>query len=55
MYGIILSNQLSIISEYLKLGSLDKYLQAYKSELKTVDLVEASTNLASALWHLVCI
>lgn len=52
MYGIILSNQLSIISEYMKLGSLDNYLKLHKSQLKTVDLLEAASNLASALWHL---
>lgn len=39
--------------EYFKLGPLDHYLQVNKNIVKEVDLIEAASNLASALWHLV--
>lgn len=39
--------------EYFSLGSLDEYLRNNKKIVKVVDLMEASSNLASALWHLV--
>lgn len=52
-YGVTLCNQISMISEYIKLGSLDVYLKKHKTVLKDVDLIQAASNLASALWYLV--
>ena len=37
--------------EYLPLGPLDRYLE--ENELPVLDLVEAATNLAKALFYLV--
>ena len=51
MYGIILDANLSLIMEYLPLGPLDKYLK--ECDLPVIDLVEAATNLAKALFYLV--
>lgn len=39
--------------EYFTLGPLDQYLRVKKGIIKVVDLIEAASNLASALWHLV--
>lgn len=52
LYGITLKNPITLVMEYVKLGPLDEYLRANRSLLKTVDLVEAASYLASALWHL---
>jgi Janus kinase 2/BCL2-associated athanogene 2 len=54
LYGVTLSSQLSMVTEYLSLGPLDMYLKEHKLSLKQVDLVEAGAFLAKALWHLVC-
>ena len=51
MYGIILDVNLSLIMEYLPLGPLDQYLK--ECDLPVIDLVEAATNLAKALFYLV--
>ena len=50
-YGIILNNSLSLIMECLPLGPLDRYLQATNVQL--IDLIEAATNLANAVFYLV--
>lgn len=52
LYGITLSNNISFVLEYFRLGPLDNYLREKHSIIKEVDLIEASANLASALWHL---
>ncbi|XP_046399545.1 tyrosine-protein kinase JAK2 [Ischnura elegans] len=52
LYGITLSNPVTMVMEYLKLGPLDSYLKENKHRMKTVDLVEASAYLATALWDL---
>ncbi|XP_018333328.1 tyrosine-protein kinase hopscotch [Agrilus planipennis] len=52
LFGVTLTSPVSMVLEYMKLGNLDQYLQRNKSSLKEVDLIEAATNLASALWHL---
>ncbi|XP_071446998.1 tyrosine-protein kinase hopscotch [Hetaerina americana] len=52
LYGVTLSNPVTMVMEYLKLGPLDNYLRENKTQMKPVDLVEASTYLASGLWHL---
>ncbi|XP_045617240.1 tyrosine-protein kinase hopscotch isoform X2 [Procambarus clarkii] len=49
--GVTLS-PLSLVMEYLPMGALDKYLQAHKAKMKEVELVEAATYLARALWYL---
>lgn len=41
-----------LVMEYLPLGPLDRYLKKNKNILKKVDLVEAATYLARALWFL---
>jgi len=51
-YGIILDSPLSVIFEYLPLGPLDQYLQQCQDDLEVIDLVEAATNLAKALFYL---
>lgn len=45
-------NPLSLVMEHLPMGSLDKYLQTHKATMKEVELVEAATYLARALWYL---
>lgn len=51
MYGFVLSPP-TVVMEYLPVGPLDKYLKAHKNEVQEVDLVEAGTYLAKALWYL---
>lgn len=43
-----------MVMEYFPMGPLDKYLQNNKKLIKEVDLVEAATYLANALWLMVC-
>ncbi|CAL4080267.1 unnamed protein product [Meganyctiphanes norvegica] len=43
---------MALVMEYLSLGPLDKYLKKNRNLLKKVDLVEAATYLARALWYL---
>ncbi|CAG9764694.1 unnamed protein product [Ceutorhynchus assimilis] len=53
LFGIAFSvNDISLVMEYFKLGPLDQYLRNNKGIIKTVDLIEVTCNLASALWHL---
>ncbi|XP_063888153.1 tyrosine-protein kinase hopscotch-like [Scylla paramamosain] len=51
VHGVTLS-PLALVMEFLPLGPLDKYLQEHHTSLKEVDLVEAATHLARALWYL---
>lgn len=53
MYGVTLCKQISMVSEFLKLGPLDVYLREHKALVKEADLIEAAFHLTSALWHLV--
>lgn len=53
VYGIMLTSQLMLVTEYMRCGPLDQYLRNNKDCIKSVDLIEATTNLASALYHLV--
>lgn len=53
MYGIVLANPLSMVTEYLPLGPLHRYLRNHRDSLQEVDLVEAATYLGKALWYLV--
>lgn len=53
LFGITLAGQISMVMDYGELGPLDQYLRTHKSIVRIEDLVEASANLASALWHLV--
>lgn len=51
VYGIVLDVNLRVIMEYFPLGPLDQYLREH--DLPIIDLVEAATNLAKALFYLV--
>lgn len=53
LYGITLKGPVAMVTEYVDLGPFDVYLKERKPFMKQVDLVEAGTYLASALWHLV--
>lgn len=53
LFGITLTGNVSLVIEYFRLGPLDCYLRANKGILKQVDLIEAASNVATALWHLV--
>lgn len=46
-------NDVFVVMEHFKLGPLDHYLRTNRGIVKPVDLIEATANLASALWHLV--
>ncbi|XP_044747142.1 tyrosine-protein kinase hopscotch [Coccinella septempunctata] len=52
IYGITLSPNVSMVMEYFRLGPLNTYLRKNRNMLKTEDLIEAASNLASALWYL---
>lgn len=52
-FGITLSSNVSLVMEYFRLGPLNIYLREHRKKIKTVDLIEAASNVASALWHLV--
>ncbi|XP_074036621.1 tyrosine-protein kinase hopscotch isoform X2 [Leptinotarsa decemlineata] len=52
LFGIAFTSNISLVLEYFRLGPLDDYLRKNKGILKPVDLIEATCNLASALWHL---
>lgn len=52
LLGVTLSNNVSMVTEFFSKGPLDVYLQQYKSKIEEVDLVEAATYIASALWHM---
>ncbi|XP_045460768.1 tyrosine-protein kinase hopscotch isoform X2 [Harmonia axyridis] len=52
LYGITLTPNVSMVMEYFRLGPLNTYLKKHKNILKTVDLIEAGSSLASALWYL---
>ncbi|XP_065168066.1 tyrosine-protein kinase hopscotch-like [Atheta coriaria] len=51
-HGITLRNLFSLVIEYVSLGQLDEYLRNNKKNIKSVDLMQASADLASALWYL---
>lgn len=53
LYGITLASPVSMVTEYFVLGRLDDYLNQNAIDIKEVDLVEAATYLATAVWHLV--
>lgn len=55
VYGTSLAtpnNPLTLIMEYFSLGPLDVYLRENGNCVQPVDLVEAATSLARALWYL---
>ena len=54
-YGIVLPAALvpSLVMEYFPLGTLDVFLQKEKDSIAPVDLVEASSYLANAVYYLV--
>lgn len=53
LLGVTLGRNVSMVTEFYSLGPLDIYLQKHKNDLEEVDLVEAATYIASALWHMV--
>lgn len=53
IFGIVLVDQISMVTEYFQLGPLNVYLKEKRDSITQTDLLEASANLASALWHLV--
>lgn len=55
LYGVSLSNPVSMVMEYLPLGPLNVYLANNIPHIKEVNLVEAATYLANALYYLVII
>ncbi|XP_015589166.1 tyrosine-protein kinase hopscotch isoform X2 [Cephus cinctus] len=53
LYGLTVAPALGMLLELVKLGPLDAYLKNTPPDsIKTVDMVEASACLATALWHL---
>jgi len=44
---------IGMLLELVNLGPLDKYLCSNSKSVLTVDMVEATVCLATALWHLV--
>lgn len=52
LYGITLRSPVSMVLEQVRLGPLNTFLRNNRAIIKTVDLIEAASNLASALWHL---
>ncbi|XP_066903761.1 tyrosine-protein kinase hopscotch isoform X2 [Halyomorpha halys] len=52
LLGVTLARDVSMVTEFYSLGPLDFYLQKHKNDLEEVDLVEAATYIASALWHM---
>uniref|UniRef100_A0A8D8V4Y1 Tyrosine-protein kinase hopscotch n=1 Tax=Cacopsylla melanoneura TaxID=428564 RepID=A0A8D8V4Y1_9HEMI len=52
LFGVTLSNPVSMICESLPLGALDLYLLSNTGTVQEVDLVQAGTGLSSALWYL---
>ncbi|RZF41575.1 hypothetical protein LSTR_LSTR000289 [Laodelphax striatellus] len=52
LLGVTMYSPVSMVTEYFPLGTLDQYLRKNIDALQVVDLVEASTCLATAVWHL---
>lgn len=52
LYGIAFTSNVSLVLEYFRLGPLGNYLRENKQHLKPVDLIEAASNIASAMWYL---
>lgn len=52
LLGVLINSPVSLVMEDIPFGPLDAYLRENRQVMKTIDLVEACANLASALWHL---
>ncbi|XP_014484244.1 PREDICTED: tyrosine-protein kinase hopscotch [Dinoponera quadriceps] len=53
LYGITVAPTIGMLLENVQMGPLDKYLRSNPPQtIKTADMVEATTCLATALWHL---
>ncbi|XP_050456065.1 tyrosine-protein kinase hopscotch [Cataglyphis hispanica] len=52
LYGITVAPSVGMLFELVKLGPLDEYLRSNSQVISGHDMVEASTSLATALWHL---
>lgn len=53
LIGVVLSSSVALVFEYFPLGPLDSYLHQNKNIIEEIDLVEAATYIANALWHMV--
>ncbi|XP_003706470.2 tyrosine-protein kinase hopscotch isoform X1 [Megachile rotundata] len=53
LYGLTVTPSIGMLLELVRHGTLDEYLRSSSSQtVKTVDMVEATACLATALWHL---
>ncbi|XP_076296086.1 tyrosine-protein kinase hopscotch isoform X3 [Lasioglossum baleicum] len=53
LYGLTVTPSIGMVLELVRHGPLDEYLRSSSSQtIKTVDMVEATACLATALWHL---
>ncbi|CAL7948800.1 unnamed protein product [Xylocopa violacea] len=53
LYGLTVTPSIGMLLELVRHGPLDEYLRSSSSQtIKTVDMVEATACLATALWHL---
>ncbi|KZC14013.1 Tyrosine-protein kinase JAK2 [Dufourea novaeangliae] len=53
LYGLTVTPMIGMVLELVRHGPLDEYLRSSSSQtIKTVDMVEATACLATALWHL---
>ncbi|XP_017885743.1 tyrosine-protein kinase hopscotch [Ceratina calcarata] len=52
LYGLTVTPVIGMLLELVRKGPLDEYLRSCPQSIKTVDMVEATACLATALWHL---
>lgn len=51
--GIVLGNPQALVLDWMPLGRLDLYLKENPLLAETVELIEAASHIAKALWFLV--
>lgn len=51
--GIVLGNPQALVLDWIPLGSLDIYLKENCLHVESVELIEAASHIAKALWFLV--
>lgn len=51
--GIVLGNPLALVLDWMALGPLDTYLKENSLHVEVVELIEAASHIAKALWFLV--
>uniref|UniRef100_A0A0A9ZBW4 Tyrosine-protein kinase n=3 Tax=Lygus hesperus TaxID=30085 RepID=A0A0A9ZBW4_LYGHE len=52
LIGVVLSSSIAMVFEFFPLGPLNVYLQQKKTIIQEIDLVEAATYIANAMWHM---